>query len=601
MAASIEGYASVPSAMPGEAIDFHVRASASRYAQFSLQIVRRGVSDDVLDTREGVAFVSTSEDDARLAAEGCDWPAVASCRIVVPADWRSGYYVAKLIAAERTAAIPFFVRSASPGSTSRVLVKMSDATAQAYTAWGGRSFYTTPHAPRISYARPYDDMDLFERYQLPFLRWAETSGIALDICSSLDLHRDPRLLEPYRLLVSLGHDEYWSLEMRDQVEAFIASGGNVAFLSANTCYWQVRFDFTGGRRIMICYKETENKPPDPERDDLRRVTVRWFEPPIVRPENRMTGVSYRNGAGWWIDPLVPATRFRGYTVASDGHWVYRGTGLRAGDVFGNGTSVDDTILGYETDAALITPGSRPPTVTGADGTPRDFAVLATADLRDWAAHGQGGAATMGSFQHNGIVFTAGTVNWAGGLTAGGGSSVVDTMTKNILQVLVRERAGLIAMANASFDDWANAVPVGWILDGAGAVSAEATDSDFRNNQARFSDGGRAHLKVDAMRGETWLSHSDLTVDGRKTYGAGCWVKARARGATIRLQTTDTWTDFALAEHSGSGDWEYVFARGSADRDDTSVPARVKIQVSSGVQAVFGDVTVLDASVAEPHS
>ena len=48
------------------------------------------------------------------------------------------------------------------------------------------------------------------------------------------------LLERYRLLVSVGHDEYWSKEMRDNVENFAASGGHVVFLSGNVCWFQVR-------------------------------------------------------------------------------------------------------------------------------------------------------------------------------------------------------------------------------------------------------------------------------------------------------------------------------------------------------------------------
>ena len=49
----------------------------------------------------------------------------------------------------------------------------------------------------------------------------------------------PNLLSNYRLLVSVGHDEYWSEEMRDNVEAFLENGGNAAFLSGNTCWWAV--------------------------------------------------------------------------------------------------------------------------------------------------------------------------------------------------------------------------------------------------------------------------------------------------------------------------------------------------------------------------
>lgn len=598
MAAEIEGYASVASAAPGDTVDFHVRVSDARYAHLTMSVFRRGTRDELTTTLEGDAVAGAAVDDARLAAEGCDWPAVDACRIVVPETWRGGYYVARLAAAGAETWIPFFVRAGVPGAASKVLVKVSDATAQAYTAWGGRSFYSTPHAPRISFDRPYDDLDLFERYQLPFVRWAETRGYVLDYCSSIDLHLEPQLLAPYRLFVSLGHDEYWSLEMRDQVEAFVAAGGNACFLSANTCFWQVRFDFTQGRRIMICYKETEGNPPDPERLDPRRVTVQWSTAPVNRPENRMTGVSYRNGAGWWIDPLVPEQRYRGYTVTNAAHWVYDATGLADGDVFGAGSSVDDAILGYETDAALPVPGSVPLAASGDDGTPRDFTFLATADLRDWQPHGQGGAATMGIHQRGGVVFTAGTVNWCGGLAAAsGGASPVAAMTRTLLDTLVRRPAPL-PLSNGAFETWENGSPSGWTLDGAGAVR-EAADPALVANYLRFAAGNRRSAAVDATAGETWLGLAELNLDGATAYGAGCWVNAGARGATIRLQTTDTWVDFATAEHSGSGEWEYLFAVGTADRPGAVVPARVKIQVAGGTRAAFAGVAVVPAFAATP--
>ena len=109
-----------------------------------------------------------------------------------------------------------------------------------------------------------------------------------------------------------------------------------------------------------------------------------------------------------------------------------------GEQFGTGTSVGDAILGYETDAAEYVAGSAPPVVSGDDGTPRDFHVLASADLRDWHPHGQGGYATMGLYQRGGTVFTGGTINWAGGLTAGGNAHV-DVITRNLLRELSKPR------------------------------------------------------------------------------------------------------------------------------------------------------------------
>ena len=587
MAAAIEGYASVTSAAPGDAVDFHVRATPD-YSHFTMHVFRRGLQDTLLTTAEGDAFVPGAQDDAALAINGCDWPAVASCRITVPAEWKSGYYVATLTSSDQTATIPFIVRAAA-GSGGVTLLKISDTTSQAYTAWGGRGLYTTPFTPKISFNRPYDDLGLYEIYQLPFLQWAEHNGVALDVCSSLDLHTNPLLLKSYKLFISLGHDEYWSLEMRDQVEAFIASGGNACFFSANTCYWQVRFDLSAGQRTMICYKESEaGHSPDPERQDPSRVTTAWYASPVSRPENSMTGVSYRNGAGWWVDPVVPARRYRGYTVARSTHWIMNGTGLSDGDSFGGGTSVDDTILGYETDAALTAPGVAPPVVTGTDGTPANFVVLATADLTDWGPNGQGGFATMGTYWRNGMAFTTGTVNWAGGLSSG---SAVEQITRNVLQRFVA-RPTQLPLTNAGFEAWSGGLPTGWTLDGAGAIAADAVDADAAADQMRFVDSGSSCLKVDASAGDTWVGQPGLSLDPGMTYGAGCWAQASAPGATLRLQTTDTWTDVALAEHSGSGDWEYLFFQYTSPTGGASTPARAKIQVAGGTTAWFDNVSVL---------
>jgi len=576
MAAPIEGYASVSSAAPGDTVDFHVRAAQSA-SQFTLQLCRRGVSDTVLQTRSGTAFVPGNQDDATLAAAGCGWPPVAGCSVVIPNTWQSGYYVAKLSAGNAYTEIPFFVRSAAPGNSSKVLVKMSDTTVQAYTAWGSRSLYSTPFSPQVSFDRPYDDMSLFERYELPFLQWAEKNGYVFDYCSSVDLHRDSQILGSYRLLVCIGHDEYWSFEMRDQVEAFIASGGNVAFLCANTCYWQVRFD--QDCRTMYCYKETDLGAghPDPVRDDPRKVTVQWKMPPVNRPETTLTGVSYWYGAGWWNDPIT-AARYRGYTVTDASHWVFANTGLSNGDVFGAGTSVDDAILGYETDAV-------------GDGTPPSFISLATADLTDWGPGGQAGNATMGIYRRNGTVFTAGTVNWAGGLHLDGTVTPVDRITRNLLATLSTPAPAQIAIPNWAFEDWQNGTPVGWTPDGAGTCTAVGTDpSDVADYLRFYDDPADYALQVDATAGLTWISAANLTCTAGTSYGAGCWINASAPGATIRLQTTDTWTDFASAEHSGSGTWEYVFATG-APPGSGDVPSRVKIQVAAGTIAQFENVSV----------
>ena len=95
----------------------------------------------------------------------------------------------------------------------------------------------------------------------------------------------------------------------------------------------------------------------------------------------LPGVSWAHGAGWWTPTPRPIVD---YTVHAPEHWVFDGTGLTQGDLFG--ASV--TIVAYETDAAeLTTNDGGHPAVAGGDGTPAGFRVLASADLFDWAPSG----------------------------------------------------------------------------------------------------------------------------------------------------------------------------------------------------------------------
>ena len=113
--------------------------------------------------------------------------------------------------------------------------------------------------------------------------------------------------------------------MRTNVETFIQNGHNVAFFSGNTCWWRVAFDdaFT-----------------------FRRLHT-WSDTPVPNnPENALTGVSYRNG-GERDQNRNPIPV--GYQVQHADPWVYEGTGLREGEIFGD--EPGQYIIGYECDGA----------------------------------------------------------------------------------------------------------------------------------------------------------------------------------------------------------------------------------------------------------
>lgn len=359
---------------------------------------------------------------ARSCVDGSQWT------LEIPGHWRSSLY--RAVFRDGTAAddnpdaeAHFVVRAGEPSAP--VLLSVPFATWQAYNRFdvpdeGLYGAENPERAARVSFDRPGGGPPV-ERWEHGLMAWLRANDVAVDYCSGLDLHGGGELLAGYRLLVVNGHDEYWTKEMRDAVEAFTRRGGNVAIFAANTAWWQIRLEDAG--RTIVCHRDAVADPmsaTDPE-----RITVEWSSAPVNRPENAMTGVSFRRGAGCW-GPYMPLMREESYTARFTDHWVFEGTGLADGDPFGRGC------LGYETDAADIEERDGVPRATGHDGTPASFVVLATADLAHWARYGQGGAATMGVFTSGaGTVFNAGTVNWGAALH----DPVVDRITRNVLSRL----------------------------------------------------------------------------------------------------------------------------------------------------------------------
>jgi hypothetical protein len=94
----------------------------------------------------------------------------------------------------------------------------------------------------------------------------------------------------------------------------------------------------------------------------------------MRPENGVTGTSIRQAGGWWDGRRDTV----GYTVQHAAHWIYEGTGLKDGDVFGADPAFP--LIGYEADGATFTRKRGLAVVTGDQGTPLSFFILGIAEL-----------------------------------------------------------------------------------------------------------------------------------------------------------------------------------------------------------------------------
>jgi hypothetical protein len=448
---TVEGYTNQVSYLPGETIAFHVSTTAPKYA---LEIARMGRETQVVLTKGELPGASYFiPEDA--SSHGCRWPVAWS--FTVPNDWKSGYYNVRLRASDnggqfigrnrRTAEVDLFfiVRSAEPGKNTKILIELSTNTYNAYNNWGGGSLYgfhgrAKLQGHRVSFDRPLEGQ--FRQWELPFVAWAERNGYTLDYCANGDLELHPEILPAYKLVLSVGHDEYWSAPMRDNLEAFIGKGGNVAFLSGNTCCWQVRSEEKG--RALTSWKQWYNMDPVFTANDHSTLSTLWSHHLVKRPENQLTGVGFLRG-GYHLSHGQFMDGSGAYTVHRPNHWIFEGAGVKRGDAIG----AKHTVVGYECDGCEFEIKDGLPVPTHRDGTPETFEILATCAAR-WhpddalwydrfprEASGKPvtGASVMGAYTRGGTVFTTGSTDWAHGLR--GGDPVVERITKNVLDRLSR--------------------------------------------------------------------------------------------------------------------------------------------------------------------
>jgi len=494
----IFGYTEWLSYAPGESVKLFTHTTANTY---DIEVVRDGLKPLKVWSSTGQRGIRQQTPDKAYAI-GCRW--VDPVVIRTEPTWPSGFYLIILRTRDQAGGIlereaGFILRPPNGQRSQRLALIWTSATATAYNDWGGANSYRTvingvsksilaprlslqrpwargflrlpKDAPRISdvqdlppfaapqypyvewalkngYSRHYSDAG-WAYYERPFVLWAEQNGYQFDYLSQHDLQLRPDCLNGYRGAVIMGHDEYWSWEMRDAIEAFIRSGGRVARFGANYL-WQMRLE--DGGRTQVCYKST----PDPlSTSNPRRTSTLWDSKVVNRPAASTFGLAGFGGIYVRYGGTTPRAT-GGYTVYRPGHWVFRGTDARYGDLFGGAPS---RILAYEVDGVDYTFRGGLPYPTHVDGAPQSLTILAMAPAvrfersapdqslvmspradmpseENWplfypVENIEYGAAMMAVMTSGkGEVFNAGCNGWMEGLTRG--DFVVQQITKNVL-------------------------------------------------------------------------------------------------------------------------------------------------------------------------
>ncbi|HEY2178238.1 MAG TPA: N,N-dimethylformamidase beta subunit family domain-containing protein, partial [Caulobacteraceae bacterium] len=258
--------------------------------------------------------------------------------------------------------------------------------------------------------------DLFE-YDVFLVQWLEgLAGLGgVDYASNFDIHATPGFMDPYPLVITSAHDEYWSGEEFDAFHARIFDrGSNTCFFGADAAYCQVRYADVNaapgavqlGRQI-VCYKDAA----DPialragKLDPTLLVTSN-FRDEARRPETMLMGGAYQN----WFEPA--SAQRPAYHVARTDLPFFAGTGWKVGDVAAD-------VVGYEWD-------NRDPEGDGkrlwdkarsrvAAIDPIAIKVLFHGHAIDDEGHPGLAEATYFVSPAGAQVFNAGTVRWAWGL------------------------------------------------------------------------------------------------------------------------------------------------------------------------------------------
>ncbi len=346
----IRGYAAQTSVAPGQSFDLHVSAPpGSRYRVLVYRLGwYGGVGGRLIACvpgcgggRAAIAQPPPTTPDPTTGLFRVPWRVTDD--VEIPADAVSGYYEAKLEIVSGTHAgavgsVPLIVRQSPAAPASAVLVQVPVNTWEAYNPWGGKSLYqfnTSRHAVEVSFDRPYDQRmfdDMVTKLELPWVRFLERNGIDVSYQTDVDTDNAPGSLPRHRLVFAIGHDEYWTQQVRDAFDRALALSTNLMF-GSDSADWRMRY--ADGDRTIV---EWRDPSIDPARD--RRLDNGFFSA-FGEPECQLMGVEHQWAAQ--RDLSAPATS---YTVVGPGSdpWL-AAAGLAPGDVIPG-------VVGYEWDSLV---------------------------------------------------------------------------------------------------------------------------------------------------------------------------------------------------------------------------------------------------------
>ena len=394
------GYTDKVSYLPGEEQKVYLDAKNKQEKYVKLYDIRHRVVDSLLVQ----IYPQKRGDNASESGFGYS----VSFSYEVP-ELESGLYLWEK-------SIPFIVKSSKK---EEIVVLYPSNTINAYNISGGKSLYSlfSQQTHVVSFQRPTFPAVSFQvKAGLDYL--SERDDLPLQFIADQDME-DYEAIAQARLLVVIGHSEYWTRRAREHFDQFVDAGGNVLILSGNTMWWQIRYENDGER--MVCYKEL----PDPVGDPLLTTTF-WTNEILKYPVVPSIGADFPHG-GFGRKTEVS---YQGFKVTDATSPVFEGTHLQNGDLISIPTKeYDGTFLKFN--------GSQPELDLGKLNFYR--AALLAYDHAYLEQQGNGAFLIFQKSRTSGTVINTGTMDWCSGYgLAGEDSVVVEKITDNMIEGLWKD-------------------------------------------------------------------------------------------------------------------------------------------------------------------
>ncbi|MCE9561037.1 MAG: carboxypeptidase-like regulatory domain-containing protein [Planctomycetes bacterium] len=444
------GYAWPKCVRSGESSEFRVHSVEA----YKLELWRYGYSPEFVKSlgwhdEHGPRAVMQTTPDGDYTQTGAEWNKVGYANSVhsqhVPGPNRSGlYYFRANTVSGRQFSFPWVVAPAKPVAPMAVLA--SNITWNAYNNFGGRSNYIhadglppTPtinsrselkrysdaghftwgadNYPPLSFDRPepFNHIDFAERITNPIegrqachlapaewrlLGWLEQQNFAYDYYGETQLDDGTLDLSKYRVLVIAVHPEYWTRRMYERVKRWVfEEGGKLVYLGGNGLNCEIELLPNGS---MLCHN---GKLTGLSVAGLGGYESRY----AIRHESEanLLGVVFT---------LPGAMTGAPYRVVDASHWAFAGTGLKAGDTFGEKSlhmRCPGGASGHETDKA-------------SPSSPANVKIIAKGMNPD------DGGAEMLTFDTSsgGSVFSVGSINYVASLPV---DENISKITANVLR------------------------------------------------------------------------------------------------------------------------------------------------------------------------